>query len=222
MPKQVAIFDMDGLFVDSECIYAEGWNRGFKEYGISIPEGFVESLTGQSSASNDKKIINLLKDPELAKKIRVVRENYYQEKLKNSEIKLRKFAKEFAEILKNKGFKLILASSSTKKRIDELLSKNNACDVFDAIICAEQVKKLKPEPDIYLAALDCFNTNSEEAIAFEDTIVGATAAVTAGIDVCLVSELLYRNQLKFEHVRCLGLFRNLEETYNFLEANQIC
>lgn len=222
MPKKVAIFDMDGLFVDSERIYAEGWHRGFKKYGISIPEGFVESLTGQSSASNDKKIINLLKDPELAKKIRVVREKYYQEKLKNSEIKLGKFAKEFAEILKAKGFKLILASSSTKKRIDELLSKNNACNIFDAIICADQVKKLKPEPDIYLAALDYFNTNSEEAIAFEDTIVGATAAVTAGIDVCLVSELLYRNQLKFEHARCLGLFRNLEETYNFLEANRVC
>lgn len=222
MPKRVAIFDMDGLFVDSERIYAEGWSKGFKKYGVSIPEGFVDSLTGQSSSSNDKKIINLLKDPELAKKIREVREKYYLGKLKNSEIKLGKFAKEFAEILKEKGFKLILASSSTKKRIDELLSNNNACDVFDAIICADQVKKLKPEPDIYLAALDCFNTNSEEAIAFEDTIVGATAAVAAGIDVCLVSELLFQNQLKLEHEQCLGLFRNLEETYNFLEANQVC
>ena len=210
MPKQVAIFDMDGLFVDSERIYAEGWKQGFKEYGVIVPEGFVESLTGQSSAAND------------AKKIRVVREQYYQEKLNNSEIKLGKFAKELAEILKDKGFKVILASSSTKKRINELLSKNDACDVFDAIVCADQVQKLKPAPDIYLAALNCFDTNSKDAIAFEDTIVGATAAVTAGIDVCLVSELLYRQQLKLEHNQCLGLFRDLEETYTFLEANQVC
>ena len=216
MPKQVAIFDMDGLFVDSERIYAEGWKQGFKEYGVIVPEGFVESLTGQSSAANDAKIISLLNDSELAKKIRVVREQYYQEKLNNSEIKLGKFAKELAEILKDKGFKVILASSSTKKRIDELLSQNDACDVFDAIVCADQVQKLKPAPDIYLAALNCFDTNSEDAI------VGATAAVTAGIDVCLVSELLYRQQLKLEHNQCLGLFRDLEETYTFLEANQIC
>lgn len=222
MPKQVAIFDMDGLFVDSERIYAEGWKQGFKECGVIVPEGFVESLTGQSSAANDAKIISLLNDSELAKKIRVVREQYYQEKLNNSEIKLGKFAKELAEILKDKGFKVILASSSTKKRIDELLSQNDACDVFDAIVCADQVQKLKPAPDIYLAALNCFDTNSEDAIAFEDTIVGATAAVTAGIDVCLVSELLYRQQLKLEHNQCLGLFRDLEETYTFLEANQIC
>ena len=207
MPKQVAIFDMDGLFVDSERIYAEGWKQGFKEYGVIVPEGFVESLTGQSSAANDAKIISLLNDSELAKK---------------SEIKLGKFAKELAEILKDKGFKVILASSSTKKRINELLSKNDACDVFDAIVCADQVQKLKPAPDIYLAALNCFDTNSKDAIAFEDTIVGATAAVTAGIDVCLVSELLYRQQLKLEHNQCLGLFRDLEETYTFLEANQVC
>ena len=37
MPKQVAIFDMDGLFVDSERIYAEGWKQGFKEYGVIVP-----------------------------------------------------------------------------------------------------------------------------------------------------------------------------------------
>ena len=222
MPKQVAIFDMDGLFVDSKRIYAEGCKQGFKEYGVIVPEGFVESLTGQSSAANDAKIISLLNDSELAKKIRVVREQYYQEKLNNSEIKLGKFAKELAEILKDKGFKVILASSSTKKRINELLSKNDACDVFDAIVCADQVQKLKPAPDIYLAALNCFDTNSKDAIAFEDTIVGATAAVTAGIDVCLVSELLYRQQLKLEHNQCLGLFRDLEETYTFLEANQVC
>lgn len=222
MPKQVAIFDMDGLFVDSERIYAEGWKQGFKEYGVRAPKGFIESLTGKSSASNDAKIISLLKDSELAKKIRVVREQYYQEKLENKEIKLGKFAKELAEILRDKGFKVILASSSTKKRIDELLSQNNAYDVFDAIVCADQVRNLKPAPDIYLAALNYFNIKSEDAIAFEDTIVGATAAVAAGIDVCLVSELLYREELKLENDQCLGLFRDLEEAYIFLEANQIC
>ena len=208
--------------MDSERIYAEGWKQGFKQYGIRVPEGFVESLTGQSSASNDAKIISLLKDSELAKKIRAVREQYYQEKLENSEIKLGKFSKELAEILKEKGYKVILASSSTQKRIDELLSQNNACDVFDNIVCADQVKKLKPAPDIYLAALDCFKTNSKDAIAFEDTIVGATAAVTAGIDVCLVSDLLFRQHLKLEHKQCLGLFKDLKEAYNYLEANKIC
>ena len=116
MPKQVAIFDMDGLFVDSERIYADGWKQGFKEYGVIVPEGFVESLTGQSSASNDEKIIRLLKDTELAKKIRVVREQYYQEKLNNSEIKLGKFAKELAEIL------MILQCITMNNLVNHLMS----------------------------------------------------------------------------------------------------
>ena len=68
MPKKVAIFDMDGLFVDSERVYASGWKKGFSEYGIDVPEGFVESLTGKSATSNDAKIISLLNNPELAKK----------------------------------------------------------------------------------------------------------------------------------------------------------
>ena len=58
MPKQVAIFDMDGLFVDSERIYADGWKQGFKEYGVIVPEGFVESLTGQVQHLMMKKLLD--------------------------------------------------------------------------------------------------------------------------------------------------------------------
>ena len=100
--------------------------------------------------------------------------------------------------------------------------KNSVNNIFDAIVCIDHVKEPKPAPDIYLAALSFFDTKAEQAIAFEDSVIGATAAVKAGIDVCLVSELLYRQQLKHDHDQCLGLFRDLEEAYNYLEANQVC
>lgn len=222
MPKKVAIFDMDGLFVDSERVYAEGWHYGFKHYGITPPEGFVESFTGHSAKSNDAKVAELLNDVDFAKKIRVVREEYYQIKLHNGEIKLKKFAKEIAENLREKGFKVVLASSSSRARIDELLSQNGASHLFDAIVCSDHVKNVKPAPDIYLAALASVGASPEDAIAFEDTFLGATAAVSAGIDVCIVSEQLYREQSKFNHEQCQGLFNDLEEAYHYLEAKKIC
>ncbi len=222
MPKKVAIFDMDGLFVDSERVYAEGWHYGFKHFGITPPEGFVESFTGHSAKSNDAKVAELLNDVDFAKKIRAVREEYYQIKLHNGEIKLKKFAKEIAEKLKEKGLKVVLASSSTRARIDELLSQNGASHLFDAIVCADHVQKVKPDPEIYLVALASVGAKAEDAIAFEDTFIGATAAVRAGIDVCLVSEQLYQEQSNFEHEQCQGLFNDLEEAYNYLEANQVC
>lgn len=222
MPKKVAIFDMDGLFVDSERVYAEGWHYGFKHFGITPPEGFVESFTGHSAKSNDAKVAELVNDVDFAKKIRAVREEYYQIKLHNGEIKLKKFAKAIAEKLKEKGLKVVLASSSTRARIDELLSQNGASHLFDAIVCADHVHKVKPDPEIYLAALASVGAKAEDAIAFEDTFIGATAAVRAGIDVCLVSEQLYQEQSTFDHEQCQGLFNDLEEAYNYLEANQVC
>lgn len=222
MPKKVAIFDMDGLFVDSERVYAEGWHYGFKHFGITPPEGFVESFTGHSAQSNDAKVAELLNDVNFAKKIRAVREEYYQIKLHNGEIKLKKFAKEIAEKLKEKGLKVVLASSSSRARIDELLSQNGASHLFDTIVCADHVQKVKPDPEIYLVALASVGAKAEDVIAFEDTFIGATAAVRAGIDVCLVSEQLYQEQSNFDHEQCQGLFNDLEEAYNYLEANQVC
>ena len=159
---------------------------------------------------------------DFAKKIRAVREEYYQIKLHNGEIKLKKFAKEIAEKLKEKGLKVVLASSSSRARIDELLSQNGASHLFDAIVCADHVKKVKPDPEIYLVALASVGAKAEDAIAFEDTFIGATAAVRAGIDVCLVSEQLYQEQSTFDYEQCQGLFNDLEEAYNYLEANQVC
>ena len=222
MPKKAAIFDMDGLFVDSERVYAEGWHYGFKHFGITPPEGFVESFTGHSAKSNDAKVAELLNDVDFAKKIRAVREEYYQIKLHNGEIKLKKFAKEIAEKLKEKGLKVVLASSSSRARIDELLSQNGASHLFDAIVCADHVQKVKPDPEIYLVALASVGAKAEDAVAFEDTVIGATAAVRAGIDVCIVSEQLYQEQSNFDHEQCQGLFNDLEEAYNYLEANQVC
>lgn len=222
MPKQVAIFDMDGLFVDSERVYAEGWHYGFKHFGIEVPEGFVESFTGHSAKSNDAKVAELLHDVDFAKKVRAIREEYYQNKLQNGEIKLKKFAKEIVEKLREKGFKVVLASSSSRARIDELLSQNGASHLFDAIVCSDHVKNVKPAPDIYLAALGSVGAIPEAAIAFEDTFLGATAAVSAGIDVCIVSEQLCRKQSKFDHEQCQGLFNDLEEAYHYLEAKKIC
>ena len=222
MSKRLAIFDMDGLFIDSERIYAEGWHAGLNYYGIVAPDGFVESLSGQSAKENDLKVAELVQDKDLAKEVRKIREQYYQKKLQNGEVSVKKFAKEIVEHLKIKGFKVILASSSTKQRIDELLMKNSVNNIFDAIVCVDHVKEPKPAPDIYLAALNFFDTKAEQAIAFEDSVIGATAAVSAGVDVCLVNESLDKYDLTIDCRKCLGVFNDLEETYNFLEANQVC
>ena len=57
---------------------------------------------------------------------------------------------------------------------------------FDAVRCAEDVARTKPEPDLYLSALDALNVSPDQAIAFEDSPNGVRAARSAGLFVVAI------------------------------------
>ncbi len=82
---------------------------------------------------------------------------------------------------KSRGLKLGIASNSSHRHVDGHLTRLGLIDLFDLIRCRDDVKRTKPEPDLYLAVLDHFGSAPAEAIAFEDSAPGTVAARTAGL-----------------------------------------
>ncbi len=77
--------------------------------------------------------------------------------------------------------KIGLASSSTGDWVSGHLARLGILDRFDCIRCRGDVAHAKPQPDLYLAVLDCLRLGSSEAIAIEDSPNGVTAAKQAGL-----------------------------------------
>jgi HAD superfamily hydrolase (TIGR01509 family) len=74
-----------------------------------------------------------------------------------------------------------LASSSNRFYVDSILSYYSLTDYFDYIVAGDEVKRKKPEPDVYLKVLELSKLDSQEVIAVEDTYAGSKAAVSAGL-----------------------------------------
>lgn len=208
--KSLVIFDMDGLFFDSEKIYAEGWKRGFNAFGICVSDEFINSMAGKSAQDNNLAIGKFLDNGTL-QGVREIRENYFYQKLTEDEVLPAYFAVEMGSLLKKTGYQIALASSSNDQRVYELLSSQRLCSFFNYVVTGDQVECVKPAPDLYNKVLDLAGQSPRAALAFEDTLTGVKAAQNAGIDVCLISEEL--GQLPHGSEIYQEAFPNLKEAY---------
>ena len=86
------------------------------------------------------------------------------------------------------GLKLAIASSSPHDWVDTHLARLGLQDRFDHILCSEDVPpgRTKPNPDLYLKALEVLDVPAGQAVVFEDSFNGVKAARAAGIFVVAV------------------------------------
>lgn len=80
------------------------------------------------------------------------------------------------------GVKTCIASTATKENLYNVLKYFEIEDAFDIIITGENVSKGKPDPEVYLKALNLLECNTDEVIVFEDSEVGCEAAENAGLN----------------------------------------
>lgn len=182
---------MDGLLVDSErYMWGKTLIYAGKLQGCEITDDFYRSIMGLNRRDVSKKF----KD-EFGEKIdideffRVVeREN---SRIMKEGIPLMKGAKELLDFLKQEGIKICVGTSTGRSIANDLLTADNLMHYFDGIVCGDEVKHGKPEPDIYLTCFEKFDVKKEETLIFEDADAGAFAAFAAGIRLVLVPDLAY-------------------------------
>lgn len=80
------------------------------------------------------------------------------------------------------GIKTCIASTATKENLYNVLKYFEIEDAFDIIITGENVSKGKPDPEVYLKALNLLECDTDEVIVFEDSEVGCEAAENAGLN----------------------------------------
>lgn len=189
--KKFAIFDMDGTLIDTEPLHINAWNYLADEYGFpKFNKDFIQIIGGRPTLDIAKDLLkncNNDSDPKVLceRKTKAYREMF----LPKAEI-----FSSILDILKNlkqNGTKIALATGSYQRETLMLLEKFNIKDLFDAIITSDNVKKPKPNPDIYEQALEAIGgdlKNRQNAIVFEDTKLGLQGVKAAKIDCVFVNQ----------------------------------
>ena len=174
------IFDFDGVLVDSEKLVG----RAFAQYLVDRNIPFSEE---EFALYAGKKTIHIIQ--ELSVKFNIENQkNFFDDIMK---IALDIFVNELTPVpgaenfLKNSNCNFFIGSNSMKERILIGLKKVNFESYFkeDKIFSFDMVSNPKPEPDVYLKVIETYKLNKDETIIIEDSAVGVTAGVKAGVKV---------------------------------------
>lgn len=180
---KLAIFDLDGVLVDTANNHFLAWQRLANEFDYTLTREDNEKFKGVSRmACMD--ILCELSGKKLSAKERddyaTLKNQWYVESISDmSSEDLLDGAAELLSLLRSKGIKIALGSAS--KNAPVILDKTGIVLMFDAVIDGNLVSRAKPDPEVFLKAAQALNIPAEECVVFEDAFAGVEAAKRANM-----------------------------------------
>lgn len=187
MKIKAALFDLDGTLIDSMWV----WERLLRDFLVKhnlkpIPEVIDKiaymSLAQSSVYVRDVYGLSMTAEEILAQWRQAVYHAYAEE------ITLKPGAKDYLEKQKEKKVKIGLVTACDPTLVQACLKHNGVLDLFDAITYVDDVGIGKQMPDIYEEALRRLQCKAEEAVLFEDILVGVRTAKKMGLHVVAVED----------------------------------
>jgi HAD superfamily hydrolase (TIGR01509 family) len=162
---RAVIFDLDGVLLDAKEWHYEALNRALAHYGYAIAR--EDHLTTYDGLSTLKKLEILTRQsglpPELHKPINELKQRYTLE-LIHTRCKPLAIHECALAALRGEGYALGLASNSIRQTVDLAMERTNLGQYLDFMLSNQDVSKPKPDPEIYLTAMDRAGVNPEECV----------------------------------------------------------
>lgn len=213
---KAVIFDMDGLMIDSEEISFLCYQEVLKKENIELTKEFYTNFLGKTIESAFE-IVEKAYDVELDIDQHLHHFRSTMERHVSSKgVPIKKGLIELLTYLKENNYLTIIATSSGKPRVDQLLKDTNVLSYFDAIVYGDEVEHGKPCPDIFLKACMKLNVSPTEALVLEDSEAGIQAASHAGIPVICIPDMKYPDPIYQDMTT--DILDSLDQVINFLET----
>jgi beta-phosphoglucomutase len=178
-----SIFDLDGVIVDTAKYHYQAWKRLAEELGVDFTKEENEKLKGVSRMRSLEIILEMggVEASEEEKLELATRKNtWFVEHLNNmSPDEILPGVMGFLEQLKSKGIKIALGSASKNAR--RALENIKMVEKFEVIIDGTMVSKAKPDPEVFIAAVNGLGLSPDNCIVFEDAVAGVEAAHNGGM-----------------------------------------
>lgn len=209
---RAAIFDMDGVIVDSEIVYNDYLLAFAQTKNPAVVMDDINPMVGRTRKDSWTIMANAVNNgqtwEELLGEFRVldVYKNVDYQKIFRPE------ALTVVKELKARGYRVALASSTGPKLIARIMEETGMRPWFDLIVSGGQFKQSKPDPEIYHYTAKTLKVKEEECFVIEDSEVGIEAGKAAGMTVAALRD----DRFGFDQSRADHMMETLMEILDYL------
>lgn len=196
---KAVIFDMDGVLIEAKDWHYEALNRALRLFGYEISR--YDHLITFDGLPTSKKLEMLTLEKGLPvglhSFINELKQNYTADMVYTS-CKPHFFHEYALSQLKADGYRLAVASNSIRSTVQLMMEKSNLASYLEFYLSNQDVEKAKPDPEIYLTAIERLGLSPDGVIVVEDNHNGIQAAKAAGANVMEVATVY---DVNYENIR---------------------
>lgn len=190
MKKKTALFDFDGVIVDTEPLYDLFWDEAGVRYETGI-DHFAAVIKGTTLPYIMEKYFS---DRTEEFRQMVIKESTEYES--TMPLPAMPGSIEFLHLLKENGVQVGLVTSSDNAKVTRAFKMHRLENLFDTVVTADRITKGKPDPMCYLLAATDLNVSPSDCLVFEDSFAGIQAGTAAGMRVIGLSTTNPEESLK--------------------------
>ena len=184
-----ALFDMDGLLIDSERIYSQGFKAVMGGLGIYLSDDALHRAMGTPRRVTDQ--IFAEGNPNYdSEKLHIALEGYLRDHGYDTAMPLKPYAGELLRHLNGWGVPCVLVTSTGRARAEAYMKNAGLLPLFRAVVTGDMGLTGKPAPDVYLKAADLLHVEISRCAVLEDSYNGLRAGRAAGAVTIMVPDLI--------------------------------
>ena len=175
------VFDMDGVLVDSGVHHREAWIAMCRDCGVTPPPEFWRLTIGRPAEEAVLLLVGGIGAAE-AHRLADIKRGHY-ERLARRGLMAVPGVGDFVKRLTRAGVPRAVATSASRRDLERALEALGLREHIDVAVTADDVRRAKPDPEVYLKAAEHLGVDAAACIVFEDAIVGVQAGRAAGMRV---------------------------------------
>jgi beta-phosphoglucomutase family hydrolase len=182
-----ALFDWDGVVIDSSQQHEESWELLAAEIGKPLPADHFLRGFGMKNQVIIPRILQWTEDPDKIHRYSLRKEALYREIIRERGIEPLPGVIALLRMLNEHGVRCAVASSTHRENIETILDVIGVRPFFDAMVTSEDVAHGKPDPEVFLKSAERIGCPPDRCVVFEDAHVGIEAGLAAGAKVIAVA-----------------------------------
>lgn len=194
---KAALFDWDGVVVDSSKAHKESWEMLARERNLPLPPDHFAKSFGRKNEVIIPDIYQWSDDPEEIKELGHAKETLYLKLLGEWGLEALPGVEDLLNGLKAAGIPCAVGTSTPRSNLDYALKVLGFADCFSALVTAEDVNRGKPDPEVFLKGAEALGVDPADCVVFEDAVYGIDAALAGNMKA--VAVLTSHPREKFDH-----------------------